>query len=144
MSVSMLNLPQAVNKMTELLQSMRDELRNLRANQPTPRPANRVYLLQLSSAGSTQARQLAIEGHITGVIVGGDQSGKATLQIGTWLIPIWMTSMTTNFLSFREDDQIVVKNDRITFVNPGNTGSWDLTLFIHPRPANMQAPAGRV
>lgn len=127
-----LSLPQAINAMLSKLDALISEVRALRSEEPTPRPENRVPLLILSNLGSVQARTPSTEFHITGIFIGGDTSGRGTLQIGTWQIPFWVTSNVTVFYRLSEDDQLVVKDDRITWNPPGGT-NWDVILMGHNR-----------
>ena len=128
-----LSLPQALARMLALLGTIRDEIRNLRTAEPARRPANRAELLQLSNLGAIQGRTPSVEMHVTGLFLAADTSGKCTLQIGTWLIPFYLPSNLTQFYRLSEDDQLVVKGDRVTFNPPSGTTNWDVTIIGHAR-----------
>jgi hypothetical protein len=119
--------------MLDELGGIRQEIRNLRADLPVKRPAGRVDVYILSNTGNTQRRQIPVEGHITGLFIGGDQSGRGTLQIGTVQYPFWVIAYTTTFWQLQEDDQLVIKNDTVTWNPPGLTGNWDVILMCHAR-----------
>lgn len=128
-----ITLPQALAQMLTLLGTIRDEIRNLRTAEPAQRPANRAELLLLSNAGNTQGKTPSVELHITGLFLSADTSGRCTLQIGTYLLPFYLPSNLTQFYRLSEDDQIVVKNDRVTFNPPSGTTNWDVTIIGHAR-----------
>lgn len=128
-----LSLPQSLGRIQRALDLIADRLEKLRSDEPVRRPEGRVILVMLSSAGNQQARTPSVELHITGLFIGGDTAGRATLQIGQWLIPFFIPVNQSQFYGLSEDDQIIIKNDRISYNPPTGTTNWDVVLLGHPR-----------
>ena len=130
---ALLSLPDAINTMVKLLEGIRYDLAAQRAEKPPERPAANNYWYAISSAGNKQSLAIPIEGHITGLLIGGDTAGRGVLQIDQRSYPFWIPANATVYFPLGIEDQLVVKNEKISYVQPTGGTNWDVTIIASAR-----------
>lgn len=141
-SLGKLDLPTAFARMLDLLGSIDRGVKALQRSDPPPQGIAPVVTLELSSAGIS-SRQMPVEAHVVGILLGGDTTGRGTLQIGTHKLAFYQFSYQSNYIQFAADNPIVVRNDAISWNPPTGSLVWDTTIFYRIGRPNVAGATSR-
>lgn len=130
---AVLTLPKSIERMIELLTEIRDTTRARRDEKPPERPAARAHWTHISSQGNQQALQIPIEGHVVGILIGGDTAGRGTINLSQRQYSFWVAANESILYRLTLEDQLVIKNERLSYTPPVGTTGWDVTIIMLAR-----------